>query len=145
MCIGCAWMPQFSNAGGSYSRASLDGQPRAAVPTSTSQIRLGADLRQNCPGLRRRIGSFGDGAAYDDMAGSGGDRFRGSGYAGLISVGAAGGAHARRNDSKIVAQFGAHDRGLAGGGDDALASVVEGQRGQAQDFLAYRSLEPDFS
>src|SRR4029077_3901782 len=54
------------------------------------------------------------------------------------------GADAGGYDGEVVAQFGAHRGGLVGGGDDALASVVKGQGGEAKDFFAHRSLEPDF-
>src|SRR5258708_9779133 len=54
-----------------------------------------ADLPENCPCLRRRVGSFADGTAHDDIAGSGGDGFCGGGHAGLICVAAAGGGGSR--------------------------------------------------
>ena len=65
--------------------------------------RLGPDLCQNRPRFRGGIGGFGDGAADDDVAGSGGDGFCGSGYAGLIGVAGSGGADAGSDDGEVVA------------------------------------------
>ena len=78
------------------------------------------------------------------MACSGGDGFGGSGDAGLIGVAGAGGAHAGSHDGEIVPQFGAHCGSLAGGGDDALASTGQRQRGQTQDFIPHGSSKADF-
>src|SRR6266849_4615946 len=82
-------------------------------------------------------------AAKKDVAGAGGDGFGGGGYAGLICVTGASGPDAGGDDGEVVAQFGAHGGGFVGGGDDALASTVEGEGGEAQDFFAHRSLESD--
>src|ERR1700693_596339 len=102
-----------------------------------------ADLIENRPGFRCRVGGFGDGAAYDDVAGSGRDGFRGGGNAGLIAVAGGGWGDARGYDGEIVAQLGAHGGSLVGGGDYALASVVEGNGGQAQHFFAHGSAKAD--
>ena len=61
-----------------------------------------ADLRQNGPRFRRRIGSFGDGTANDDVACSSGDCFRGCDDADLVSVAGAGGTHAGSYDGELV-------------------------------------------
>src|SRR5271169_915378 len=85
---------------------------------------LGADLLENRSCFRCRISCFGDGTADDDVTGSGGNGFGGGGDAGLIAVAGAGRADAGCDDGEIMAQFGAHGGGLAGGGNDALTSVV---------------------
>ena len=66
---------------------------------------LPADLRQNRPSLRRRIGRVRDRPPDHDVACSRGDRLRRSDDALLITHAAACRPHARSHDGEIVPQF----------------------------------------
>jgi hypothetical protein len=66
---------------------------------------LRANLGQDGPGFRRRIGSFSDGPPYHDVACACGNRFRRSDYADLVCMALASEAHAGSYDGKIVSQF----------------------------------------
>src|SRR5580658_5978081 len=129
MGIGCTWgrdLATWRRVGRSLGLKppscfwSLRGAESAALPRHCTLLAhhcgLLADLLQNRPGGCGGVGGFGDGAADNDVAG-------------------AGGADARGYDGEVGSQIGAQSGGFAGGGDDALASAVEGERSEAQDFL----------
>ena len=68
-------------------------------------IFLRANLGQDGPGFRCRIGSLSDGPPHHDVACSCGNRFSGTDYADLVSMALASEAHAGSYDGKIVSQF----------------------------------------
>ena len=79
------------------------------------------------------IGS-GDGAADDQVIGSGADSILRGDDAGLICGDASGGTDAGSNQRESGSQRLAQAGGFLGGGDDAAASGVDGQSGKAQNL-----------
>src|SRR5438876_9973098 len=85
--------------------------------------RLQADLSQNSSCVCDRIRCFGDGAAYDDVAGAGGDGFGGSDHANLISMPGARETNTRSYDDQVVSEFAA-ERGCVAAGVEYAVTVV---------------------
>ncbi len=109
----------------------------------TFPLNLPADLPKNRLSFRRRIGSFGDGAADHDVAGARGNSFGNSDHANLIGYAAPGGTDPRGHDGESVSEFRAQSRGFAGGGDYALAAIGQRDSGEAYDAVLDRAPKSD--
>src|ERR1700685_1371476 len=96
-----------------------------------------ADLAENSSGFAGWIVGSGNWASHHDVTGAGGNGLGGRDHPGLIVGGRARRAYSWSHDGKVSFELASQRGGFLGGSDNALASVGNGERRQAQYLILY--------